>query len=132
MSQLSWRDESGKSSIRGLIALALIIGMGYVGVKFLPVRASAYAFNDAIRDEIVYASNRRTNNEQIKKNLLERAAMLGLPIKPENLVVTRTGSQASNRWLVIEANYTVTIEMVGGYTYDWEFNKRDEGPVFGS
>ena len=122
-----WRDESGKSSIRGLIALVMIAGMVYVSMKFIPVRAAAYQFNDAIRDEVVYVSNRRTTDDQIMNNLLDRAAVLGLPITREMIQIQRTGR---NKYIVIEANYTVTVELLGGYEYDWSFSQRHDGPIF--
>jgi hypothetical protein len=124
---LGWRDDSGKSSIRGLIALLLIAGMVYVCMKFIPVRAAAYQFNDAIRDEVVYVSNRRTTDDQIMLNLLERAVMLGLPVTREKIRIQRTGR---NKYIVIEANYTVTVELLGGYEYTWEFSQAHEGPIF--
>ena len=31
---LRWRDVSGKSSIRGVIALVVVVGMVYGGMKF--------------------------------------------------------------------------------------------------
>ena len=123
-----WRDESGKSSIRGLFALVLIAGMVYFSMKFIPVRAAAYEFNDAIKDEVVYiGGRRRTTDDQIMKNLLDRAAMLRLPITHEQIKITRTGR---NKYIVIEADYTVTIELLGGYQYDWNFSQKQEGPIF--
>ena len=61
-----WRDESGKSSIHGVFALALVVGMVYFGMKVIPVRATAYQFDDAIRDEVVFAGGRRSSDEAIK------------------------------------------------------------------
>ena len=78
-----WRDESGKFSIRGIFALALMVGMVYFGMKVIPARASAYQFDDAIRDEVVFAGGRRSSDEAITRSLVDRAAMLGLPIKAE-------------------------------------------------
>jgi len=120
------RGQSGKNSIRGLIALVLIVGTGYLCFKFIPVRAAAYQFNDAINDEVVYASARRTNDDQVMQNLLETASMLSLPIKRENIKITRSG----RKWILIEAHYTVRVELIGGYFYDWNFDQRHEGPVF--
>jgi len=124
---LQWREVSGKTSIRGLIALVVVVGMVYGGMKFIPVRAAALQFSDAIRDEVVYAGGRRrTTDEQMLTSLLERAAILGLPIKRENIRIQRQG----RKYVVIEANYTVVIEFVGGYTYEWSFSPSHEGPLF--
>ncbi len=125
-SALAWKDEAGKSSIRGIFALVLIAAMVYVSMKFIPVRAAAYQFNDAIRDEVVYAGSRRTTEEQIMKNLLERAVILSLPITRENLSIVLSG----RKYIIIDANYTVTVELLVGYEYDWAFSHRHEGPIY--
>jgi len=124
------RDQSGKNSMRGIFALVLVVSMVYFGMKFIPVRASAYQFDDAIRDEVIFVGGRligrRTPNETIMQTLLVRAATLRLPIKAENIVITRSG----NKYIVIEANYTIRIDFVGGYFYDWKFRQSHEGPIF--
>jgi len=122
----SWREESGKSSIRGLIALVMIAAMVYVTMKFIPVRAAAYQFDDAIRDEVVYAGSRRTTDDQIMKNLLEKAIILGLPITRDKIRIQRSG----RKYIIVESDYSVTIELLGGYQYDWSFSPRHEGPIF--
>ncbi len=126
-SALRWNDETGKSSIRGLIALVLIVGMVYLSYKFIPVRTAAYQFNDAIKDEVVSVSGRRrTPDDQIMQNLLDRAVMLNLPITRDKISIVRS----ANKYIVIEARYTVTVELAGGYNYDWDFSHRHEGPIF--
>ena len=121
-----WRDESGKNSLRGIVALLLIVGVVYVGVKFLPVRAAAYQFDDAVRDEVVFAGSRRSTDEQIMEELLGLAVMLDLPIKRANISIKRSG----RKYIIIDANYTVVMELVGGYKYEWNFSPHHEGPIF--
>lgn len=124
--RLRWRDESGKASWRGLVALLLVAGLVYFGVKVIPVRTAAYQFEDAIRDEVLAAtSRRRMPDEQIRKNLLDTAAELSLPIRPDDITIRRPGGRS----LIVEADYTVTLEFLGGYTYDWRFTPRDEKPL---
>lgn len=120
-----WRDESGKSSIRGVFALALVVGMVYFGMKVIPVRATAFQFDDAIRDEVVFAGGRRSSDEAIKRNLVDRAAMLGLPIERGDIRITRP----AGKYIVVEVDYKVEVEFVGGYTYVWNFSPKHEGPL---
>ncbi|MCH7823256.1 MAG: DUF4845 domain-containing protein [Acidobacteria bacterium] len=120
-----WRDESGKSSIHGVFALALVVGMVYFGMKVIPVRATAYQFDDAIRDEVVFAGGRRSSDEAIKRNLVDRAAMLGLPIERGDIRITRP----AGKYIVVEVDYKVEVEFVGGYTYVWNFSPKHEGPL---
>ena len=100
--------------------------MVYFTMKFIPVRAAAYQFDDAIRDEDVYAGSRRTNDDQIMKDLLEKAVILGLPITREKIRIQRS----PRKYIIIDASYTVTIELIGGYQYDWSFSPSHEGPIF--
>ncbi len=124
---LQWRDASGKNSIRGMLALLLVVGMVYGGMKFIPVRASALQFSDGIRDEVLYAGGRRRmTDEEIITHLLENAVVLGLPVTRENITIKRAG----RKYIVIDVEYTVPIEFVGGYTWGWSFSPHHEGPLF--
>ena len=120
-----WRNASGKASIRGIFALALMVGMVYFGMKVIPVRASAFQFNDAIRDEVWSAGGRRSSDDTIKRNLVGRAVMLGLPIRNGDIRIARPGG----KYIIIEVDYTVAVEFVGGYTYQWNFAQKQEGPL---
>ncbi len=120
-----WRDESGKSSIRGIFALVLIVGMVYFGMKVIPVKTSSFQFNDAIRDEVWSAGGRRSSDDTIKRNLVGRAVMLGLPIQNGDIRIARPGG----KYIVIEVDYTVAVEFIGGYTYTWDFSQKQEGPL---
>ncbi len=119
-----WRDQSGKSSIRGILALAVIVGMVYFGMQVLPVQASTFRFADAIRDQVMLAGGRRYSDETIRRNLVNVAANLGLPIQSGDIRIRRPA-----RDIVIEVNYTVPVEFIGGFTYQWNFSPKSEGPV---
>ncbi len=123
---LSWRNESGKSSIRGLFALAILVAGVYAGMKFIPVQASAFQFDDAVRDEVIFAGGRRASDDAIRRNLLERASILGLKVTSGDIRIIRTGG---NKYITIEVDYSVTIEFVGDYTYERKFSPSHTGPL---
>jgi hypothetical protein len=124
-----WGQQSGKATIRGLIGLLLIVGLVYSGYKFIPVRAAAYQFADAVRDEVVFAGGRRgtrrTTDETIRKNLLEQAQMLSLPVSAGDIRITRPGA----KYISIDVTYTVPVELIGGYVFNWTFSPHSEGPL---
>lgn len=120
-----WRDPSGRMSFRGLVALFLVAAAIYAGMKLIPIRAAALSFDDAVRDEVIFAASRRSRDEDIRKALLDRARDLGLPVRPGDIEVRRPGT----RYIVVEVNYTVPVEFVGGYVFEWSFNPRHEGPL---
>ncbi len=122
----SWTHEAGRASLRGLIALLLIGSVVYVGFKVLPVYTATYQFHDAMRDEILdAASRRRASDDNIRRSLLEQAAELGLPVVHQSIAIRRPG----RRYIVIEVDYTVDIEFIGGYVYSWHFTPQTEGPL---
>lgn len=118
-------DETGKGTIRTLIALAIISAVVYAGVKFIPARAAAYQFDDAVRDEVTFAASRRSTDEAIRRNLMEAAQMLELPIQGSDIKITRPGA----KWIKIDVAYTIELELIGGYTFEWPFSPSHEGPL---
>jgi len=124
--RLSWSHETGRASLRGLIALLLVGAVVYVGFKLLPVYTATYQFHDAMRDEILdAASRRRATDDNIRQSLLEQAAELGLPVVHKSIAIRRPG----RRYIVIEVDYTVSIEFIGGFVYAWHFTPTAEGPL---
>jgi len=122
-----WRSERGKAGISGLMAVFVLVGGVYLGMKFIPVHASAYQFDDAVREQVVYAGarRRRISDQQVVRVLMERAAELGLPIGKRNLRITR-----ANRTIRIQVAYRVPVELAFDYTYEWTFTSDHEGPSF--
>lgn len=123
-------SERGRSSIRGLLALFLVAAVVYLGMKLVPVYAAAYSLSDALRDEVVFASQRarRETDEEIRDRLLDRARELGLPLEEDDVAVRRSGPGRGTR-IEIEADYTVPVEFVGGFVFRWRFTPHHEGPI---
>ena len=119
------KNETGKATLRALIGLVLVAAFVYLGMKFIPVRAQAYQFNDAVREEVVFAGGRRSTDDTIRRHLVEQAMMLGLPVSNRDIKITRSG----RRYITVEVDYTIKIELLGGYSYNWSFSPRHEGPL---
>ena len=122
-----WRDDRGKSNIGALLALLVLVGGVYIGLKFIPVRASAYQFDDTVREQVVYAGARRRKlgDQEVMRNLMERAEDLGLPIGKRNVRITR-----HTKTIRIQVAYRVPIELPFDFTYEWTFISDHEGPSF--
>lgn len=121
------RGDRGKSRIGALMAIVVLVGGVYLGMKFIPVSASAYQFDDTVREQVVYAGarRRRMEDDAVMRNLMERAAELGLPIGTRNVRITRR-----SKTIRIQVAYRIPIELLFGYTYDWTFVSDHEGPSF--
>lgn len=117
----------GKAKIGSLVALLVVVGGVYMGMKFIPVRAAAYAFDDEVREQVVFAGARRRKigNEEIMRNLMAKADELGLPIRRGNVRITRR----TNR-IRIQAAWKSPIELPFDFTYEWTFVADHEGPSF--
>jgi hypothetical protein len=52
--------------------------------------------------------------------LVERAVMLGLPVERSDIKITRPNSS----YIIVEVSYEVTLEFIGGYTYQSNFSPK--------
>ncbi|NKB90254.1 MAG: hypothetical protein GKS06_18765 [Acidobacteria bacterium] len=125
---LGWAGRAdGKAKIGSLISLLVVVAAVYIGMKFIPVRAAAYQFDDTVREQVVFAGARRRQigNEEIMRNLMGKADELGLPITRGNVRITRR----TNR-IRIQAAWKTPIELPFDFTYEWTFVADHEGPSF--
>jgi len=120
---LVWRGGLEKSPILKVFALTLMVCIVYFVMKLAPVQASAYQFDDAVRDEVLLAGGRRSSDDAIKGSLVERAVILGLPVQRSDIKITRPNSS----YIIVEVNYEVALEFIGGYTYQSNFSPKHRG-----
>jgi hypothetical protein len=122
-----WAGQSGKGTLRNFITLTLVVAAVYAGVKFLPVRAAAFQLDDAIREQVVFAGSRRRRmgDEEVRRNILERAEDLRLPLGERDVEIRRTRID-----ITISVKYTVRIEFPLDMHYDWSFESTHQGPSF--
>ena len=115
--------ERGDGRIGFLIALALLGGGIFVGVKIIPVRVNAYEFRDFIQEECRFAAT-RAHDEEIFKRVFDKAQDLKLPLQKKNLHMERTTHE-----MIISAKYEQTIDLkVTKYVYRFEHEER--APLF--
>ena len=120
---LVWPGRLEKYPILKIFVLTLTVSVVYFAMKLAPVQASAYQFDDAVRDEVLLAAGRRSSDDAITRNLVDRAVMLGLPVQRSDIKITRPNST----YIVVEVSYEVTLEFIGGYTYQSIFLPRHKG-----
>jgi hypothetical protein len=116
------RGESGASGVKlivSLIFLALLVHTGYV---FIPVYIAVYDFDSQVEKEANYGATK--TNEAIEKGLLGYAAERHLPIKKENLKITRGQSR-----ITIDASYIVPVKTLL-YTYPWNISISKQAVLF--
>ncbi len=125
--RLRWTGEAGRGRLGALLGLAVVVAAIYAGMKFVPVHAAGFQLDDTVREQVVYAGarRRRMGDDEILRNIMERAEELGLPINRRNIAIVRP--RGSIRIRVV---YTVPIELLFDYTYAWRFEIDHDGPSF--
>lgn len=107
----------------GCIFWLLVMGIvALIAVKMVPVKIASAQFYDHMEEQTKFAL--QAPPEAIKRQIMQKARDLDLPVKPENLSVERTGTE-----IRIHCTYEVPIEFPG-YTYVWKFDERLNRPLY--
>jgi len=113
--------ERGDSKIPLILMILFLAAIIFVLVKVVPTRINAYEYKDFMEN---YARNDcwQRNEEQIKKDLLEKAATLELPIKAENIKVDRRGTS-----ITLEASFDIPVDLkVKTWVFHYDFKQNAE------
>jgi len=115
--------ERGEGNL-GCILWLLVLGLAVlISWKLIPVKIASAEFNDFMADQAQLAGV-NTTAEDVKKNILQRAAELKLPLDKDHIKVERIGDR-----IRMEADYVVPVEFPG-YTYNWHFHHELDRPIF--
>lgn len=97
--------ERGDSKIPLILMILLLAAVVFVLVKVVPARVNAYEYKDFMDS---YARNDcwQRNEEQIRKDMLEKAASLHLPLKAADIGVSRRGSS-----ITLTAKFDVPVDL---------------------
>ena len=116
------KSNSGTGRAGCLVWLVLLAGVVLVLSKVVPVKMRTSQFFDAMEEQAQFGSIK--GDKSIQNELFQKAQDLQLPLKKEDIVVHRDGSN-----VFVEAHYTITIQFPG-YTYVWKENPRVIRPLF--
>ena len=118
-----WRPrERGEGRLGCVIWLLLAAAIIYVGWVVVPVKLAASRFEDVMREEAAFGSNR--GNPQIIQELLKAAQEQEIPITKEQIEIVRTRES-----ITISVQYQKTLSFLGLYEYVWKFNPVVERPL---
>lgn len=94
-------------TLRGLIAIFIVVAAIYVGVQVVPVYFNYYQFQDAMEEEARIQSYTGKSESDMRETMWKKAQQLELPIaSPEAIKVERTGTSVA-----ISTEYTVHIDL---------------------
>lgn len=115
--------ERGEGNL-GCVMWLLVLGLAVlISWKLIPVKIASAELNDFMADQAQLAGV-NTTAEDVKKNILQRAAELKLPLDKDHIKVERIGDR-----IRMEADYVVPVEFPG-YTYNWHFHHELDRPIF--
>jgi len=118
----SRRRESGASAVKVIVSLAVLLFVAHTAYVFIPLYVAVYDFDQQAEREANFGSQK--TSDAIVKALLAHATERGLPVKKENVKVTRTNSR-----LTVVADYTVPIKMLF-YTHNWHVSVEKSAVLF--
>jgi len=101
------RRERGEGRTGCILWLAFVGLVVYVLVLVIPAKAAIGQFVDAMQEEAAFAADR--GNAQITRELMEKADELKIPLKKEDLQITRTRES-----ITIEVHTALPVSFFGG------------------
>ncbi len=107
------RGEWGKGSIGCILGIVVLAIAVIVVIKVAPVKIAVADLEAYSEREAESASLPRHTDEAITNAILAKAKALNLPVKPENVEVSRDGTSVH-----VRVHYKVTVELPF-YTYTW-------------
>lgn len=102
-----------------LLALAVVLLICW---KAVPVKISSAELYDYMEEQAKFAGG--TPPDVLKKQILQKARELELPVGEKQLTVERLGDS-----IRLRCTYEVPLEFPG-YTYIWKFDHLIKRPVF--
>jgi hypothetical protein len=114
----------GAGNIGCLLWLIVLVAVGHVLWKVVPVKIRSSEFYDVMQEQASFGSIK--SEQAIQYEVLRRAEELKIPVTKDNLKVTR-----SREAVTVEAHYQIPVEFFGGaYTYVWKFDPVVVRPTF--
>jgi hypothetical protein len=106
-------NESGVSSVKVMIWLAILGAGFYVGITYLSVQLDFQRMKDAMSSKASVAQVLK--DEEIRNDLVTKARELGLPLTGENFIIIR---DEDKRTMTIKTAWDVEVHYFGGLCGD--------------
>jgi len=119
------RRERGEGQFGCLVGLVILLIVGLIAYKMIPIKVKAADLRETIVDESKSAGQH--HDPQIRKQILTKAEQLGLPVSDNDVNIKRSGGNIGN--IQISVHYTVPVEFPG-FTYQWHFSVETDNPIF--
>ena len=118
-----WR-ETGGSNVGCIIGFVVLLLVVFIGIKIFPTRIAVAELQDFCENQAEQASLPRFTDERITEAILQKAQEARLPVKKEDIKVSRTSSTVD-----ILVKYHVIFDLVV-YQYDWAVEHKVDRTLF--
>jgi hypothetical protein len=99
------RDPSGLVSLKVLLVLLVLAGLGYVGTKVIPPYWDYLSLQDPVKEAaIVYA--RQGKEAEVRAELITRARQIGIALDEERVEIGQEGNQ-----IVVRVAWEVPLDI---------------------
>ena len=119
----SWRNEKGGAAAL-IFWLAVLGACIYLAAKIVPPYVSSNEFVDEMDVQARECAAGNLSEDKVRRDLIIRAKYLNLPVKDGNIHISRTGGE-----VVIEVQYTITIDLPIRGPYVWKISSRVNKPI---
>ena len=118
------RRIRGGANFGCIVWLVIVVFVGYVLYKVVPVKVASSEFYDIMQEQAAFGSIK--DLKFIEFEILRKAEELHLPVNKDNLKITR-----SHEAITVEAHYQIPINFFNGaYVYVWKFDQVVQRPLF--
>ncbi len=119
-----WHRQRGDVPIGCLIGFLVAVIVGLIAIKAVPVMVQVGEFDKEVKAQADRANRLEYTDKRIRKNLLEKAEVLDIPVNAKSIWIKRS----SNRFK-IRVTYDYPIDFPG-YTYVWHKEHYEDRPLF--
>lgn len=119
-----WLRQRGDVPIGCLIGFLVAVIVGLIAIKAVPVMVQVGEFDKEVKAQADRANRIEYNDKRIRKNILERAEMLDIPVNAKSIWIKRSSAR-----IKIRVTYDYPIEFPG-YTYVWHKEHYEDRPLF--
>ena len=107
-------------TLKLILVVGLMVMLGFLGLKVVPVFFSNYQFEDFIKEEALHSTYSTRSEDDIRDTVIKHARDYDIDLTAKQVHVSRTGGNGTGS-LTIEAEYTVSIDLPG-YSTTVEFH----------
>ncbi len=119
--------ECGKIRIGYLVLILFLAVFGYLSYRIVPVYTQQDAFDEDLLDLAGTATRKGWDNGEIVNRVRKLGKTRSFQIKAKDVRVHRVRGQAK---ILLEVNYTRSVEFPGCYVYVFSFSSSSEGSYF--